>query len=127
MVLRDFVATDRMIRGNSTKSDYDKFCEGRCRAIEIVLERLGELEEKASEYNRIDEIVESITPEDIERAAKEVEEKYVDKEELKKYLDGEIKITERLLKVTDIEDKFHYSCKRVIASCKATKAAFGIK
>ena len=38
-----------MIRENSVKSDYDKFCETTCRAIETIL---AENEELKSKYNR---------------------------------------------------------------------------
>ena len=38
-----------MLRENSVKSDYDKFCETTCRAIETIL---AENEELKSKYNR---------------------------------------------------------------------------
>lgn len=45
-VLKEFIERDRMLRENSVKSDYDKFCETTCRAIETILEENKELEEK---------------------------------------------------------------------------------
>lgn len=45
-VLKEFVKRDRMLRENSVKSDYDKFCETTCRAIEIILAENKELKAK---------------------------------------------------------------------------------
>lgn len=48
-VLKEFIKRDRMLRKNSVKSDYDKFCETTCRAIETIL---AENEELKSKYDR---------------------------------------------------------------------------
>lgn len=48
-VLKEFVERDRMLRENSVKSDYDKFCETTCRAIETIL---AENKELKSKYDR---------------------------------------------------------------------------
>ena len=45
-VLKEFIERDRMLRENSVKSDYDKFCETICRAIETILEEKKELKSK---------------------------------------------------------------------------------
>lgn len=36
-ILKDFIVTDRKIRNNRTESDYEVFCEIRCKAIETIL------------------------------------------------------------------------------------------
>lgn len=48
-VLKEFVERDRMLRKNSVESDYDKFCETTCRAIETIL---AENEELKIKYDR---------------------------------------------------------------------------
>lgn len=42
-VLKDFIRIDRQIRKNQNESDYEQFCENKCKAIEVVL---AELEKK---------------------------------------------------------------------------------
>ena len=36
-ILQDWIARDREMRNNSTESDYDKFCEEKCEAIEHII------------------------------------------------------------------------------------------
>jgi hypothetical protein len=36
-LLKDYIKIDRWSRNNETKSDYDKFCEGHCEAIETLI------------------------------------------------------------------------------------------
>lgn len=36
-LLQDWIARDRQMRNNSTQSDYDKFCEEKCEAIEHII------------------------------------------------------------------------------------------
>lgn len=36
-ILQDWIASDRQMRNNSTESDYDKFCEEKCEAIEHLI------------------------------------------------------------------------------------------
>lgn len=40
LILKDFVNVDRQMRGHSTESDYDKFCETTCIAIDTVINKL---------------------------------------------------------------------------------------
>lgn len=42
--LKEYTRKDRIIRENHVESDFEKFCEGHCRDIEIVLEALESLE-----------------------------------------------------------------------------------
>lgn len=44
-VLREYVALDRDVRGEQLNysSDFDEFCEEKCIAIEVVLDKLEEL------------------------------------------------------------------------------------
>lgn len=39
-ILKDYVNTDRQIRKHSIESDFDKFCETTCIAIDTVLNEL---------------------------------------------------------------------------------------
>ena len=36
-ILQEWIARDREMRNNSTQSDYDKFCEEKCEAIEHII------------------------------------------------------------------------------------------
>lgn len=52
-MMKEFLSIDRKIRNNEVKSDYEKFCERRCIAIENILSereqdktRIKELEEE---------------------------------------------------------------------------------
>ena len=41
-ILQDWIARDRETRNNSKQSDYDKFCEEKCEAIEhIIIENIN--------------------------------------------------------------------------------------
>ena len=42
--LREYIRKDRLLRENHVESDFEKFCEGHCRDIEIVLGALESLE-----------------------------------------------------------------------------------
>lgn len=44
-ILKDYVNTDRQIRNHSLESDFDKFCETTCIAIETVIDKLEAYEE----------------------------------------------------------------------------------
>ena len=46
--LREYIRKDRLIRENHVESDFEKFCEGHCRDIEIVLDVLESLERIAN-------------------------------------------------------------------------------
>ena len=42
--LKDYISHDRIFRKNSVESDFEQFCEGHCRDIELVLDALESLE-----------------------------------------------------------------------------------
>ena len=48
-ILKKRVEIDRKLRDNSTESDYDKFCENECIAIETLIEEYARLEEENKE------------------------------------------------------------------------------
>lgn len=45
-ILEEWIKIDRKMRNNSTESDYDKFCEEKCIAIENLIQENKELKEK---------------------------------------------------------------------------------
>ena len=51
-VLKERVAIDRSLRNNEAISDYEKWCERECIAIETVLERLEEMTALAIHYEK---------------------------------------------------------------------------
>lgn len=77
-ILEEFIKLDRNIRDNKKESDYEKFCERRCIAIENILaerkqdkERIKELEIKFKEYMKQFIPKQKITDE-IEKLNKEI-------------------------------------------------------
>lgn len=48
-ILQDWITRDRQMRNNSTESDYDKFCEEKCKAIESLICKIADLEAKLAE------------------------------------------------------------------------------
>lgn len=46
VLLKEWVARDRLMRNYSTESDYDKFCEERNVAIDTVLAELKKLQKR---------------------------------------------------------------------------------
>jgi len=49
--LEERVRIDRLARQNSTESDFDKFCESECLAIEKLIKGYRELEERNKYWN----------------------------------------------------------------------------
>lgn len=45
-ILEEWIKIDRKMRNNSTESDYDKFCEEKCIAIENLIQENKELKER---------------------------------------------------------------------------------
>jgi len=45
-LLKDYIKIDRFGRKNETKSDYDKFCEEHCTAIETLIKCVESEEQK---------------------------------------------------------------------------------
>lgn len=46
--LREYIRKDRVLRENRVESDFEQFCEGHCRDIEVVLDALESLERIAN-------------------------------------------------------------------------------
>lgn len=54
--LKRYIQVDRNMRDNSTVSDFDKFCENHCQAIENILNKLEELEKENKELKNFIEL-----------------------------------------------------------------------
>ena len=67
-ILQDWIARDREMRNNSTQSDYDKFCEEKCEAIEHIICENAQY----SEHNR--KLEQALI--DTDRTAKEYKKAY---------------------------------------------------
>ena len=63
-ILKEFVKQDRKMRDYKVESDYDKFCEERCIAIETVL---NELEKKDKEIEQLEIKIDNLAEEQNER------------------------------------------------------------
>lgn len=84
-ILKEFVKQDRKMRDYKVESDYDKFCEERCIAIETVL---NELEYKQDDINVLQAQRDSVENQ-LKQAKAELEKKEAIINEMAKYI-GEI-------------------------------------
>lgn len=83
-VMKEFVDVDRKMRQKEVESDYDKFCEKICIAIENVLSereqdkaRIKELEEDLYSANKIiNEYLDGIPKQKVKDIAKQIQEEY---------------------------------------------------
>ena len=102
-VLKEFVELDRRIRQNKTESDYEKFCERRCVAIEHILA------EREKDKNKI----------------KELEEENISKKELNQ--DNTDLTTVYLKGYADAEEKYKQKVKDRIEKYKKIQEEMTMK
>lgn len=81
-ILKEFVKQDRKMRDYKVESDYDKFCEERCIAIETVL---NELEYKQDDINVLQAQRDSVENQ-LKQAKAELEKKEAIINEMAKYI-----------------------------------------
>lgn len=65
-ILEEWIKIDRKMRNNSTESDYDKFCEEKCIAIENLIQENKELKEEIKSLNKIIKYANDMLAEEIE-------------------------------------------------------------
>lgn len=78
------------------------------------------------EYDRIEKMVNSITKEDLDYAIEQANKEYVEKKELKKYLEKEIELAEMNMEKVEYKSEAYWSYEGMIAECKAAMARFEI-
>ena len=82
-VLEKRVAIDRALRDGSIESDYDKFCENECLAIEKVINGYRGLEAKVKRYEKYLENKDKKFEEALEYEYQERETDYISKSQIK--------------------------------------------
>ena len=116
-ILEEFIKLDRNIRDNKKESDYEKFCEIRCIAIENVLAERKQDKERIKELEVLEDdlkdkrIVYVDTP--------EFEEKFIPKQKVKEILieiqEEYNKLDKEIDKQIKDKNKDYYKCKENIA------------
>lgn len=103
-ILKEFVKQDRKMRDYKVESDYDKFCEERCIAIETVL---NELEYKQDDINVLQAQRDSVENQ-LKQAKAELEKKDKIIDEMAKYIVNLIKYNnpEEIREVKEIKQYF---------------------
>lgn len=105
---------------------YNDVCNSQKEMLKWAIPKIEELTEIKKEHDRIEKMVNSITKEDIDYAIEQVNKEYVEKKELKKYLEKEIELAEINMEKVEYKSEAYWSYEGMIAECKAAMARFGI-
>lgn len=111
---------------NKIIDKYREIYENQNEMLKWSIKRIEELEKINKEYLRIEAIVNSITQEDLENAMEQVNKQYLEKEELKEYLEKEIELAETNMEKVEYKSEAYWSYEGMIAECKAIIARFEI-
>lgn len=106
---------------------YNDVCKSQKEMLKWAIPKIEELTETKKEHDRIEKMVNSITKEDIDYAIEQVNKEYVEKKELKKYLEKEIELAEINMEKVEYKSEAYWSYEGMIAECKAAMARFEIK
>ena len=112
-ILNEYINIDRKMRNNNQESDYDKFCERQCIAIENLLAKREEDKKKIAELekenhkileNGLDVIRDMIPKQKVKDKIKEIQE---DKESQYYYMFLESRDIEKVVDILEelLEDK----------------------
>lgn len=105
---------------------YNDVCNSQKEMFKWSIQRINELTEIKKEHDRIEEMVNSITKEDLDYAMEQVNKQYLEKEELKEYLEKEIELAEINMEKVEHKSEAYWSYEGMIAECKAIIARFEI-
>lgn len=105
---------------------YNDVCKSQKEMLKWAIPKIEELTEIKREHDRIEKMVNSITKEDIDYAIEQVNKEYVEKKELKKYLEKEIELAEINMEKVEYKSEAYWSYEGMIAECKAAMARFEI-
>lgn len=105
---------------------YNDVCNSQKDMLKWAIPKIEELTEIKKEHDRIEKMVNSITKEDIDYAIEQAYKEYVEKKELKKYLEKEIELAEINMEKVEYKSEAYWSYEGMIAECKAAMARFGI-
>lgn len=105
---------------------YNDVCNSQKEMLKWSIQRINELTEIKKEHDRIEEMVNSITKEDLNYAIEQVNKRYLEKEKLKEYLEKEIELAEINMEKVEYKSEAYWSYEGMIAECKAIIARFEI-
>lgn len=105
---------------------YNDVCNSQKEMLKWAIPKIEELTEIKKEHDRIEKMVNSITKEDLDYAIEQVNKEYVEKKELKKYLEKEIELAEINMEKVEYKSEAYWSYEGMIAECKAIMARFEI-
>lgn len=105
---------------------YNDVCNSQKEMLKWAIPKIEELTEIKKEHDRIEKMVNSITKEDIDYAIEQVNKEYVERKELKKYLEKEIELAEINMEKVEYKSEAYWSYEGMIAECKAAMARFEI-
>lgn len=105
---------------------YNDVCNSQNDMLKWATSKIEELTKIKKEHDRIEKMVNSITKEDLDYAIEQANKEYVEKKELKKYLEKEIELAEMNMEKVEYKSEAYWSYEGMIAECKAAMARFEI-
>lgn len=105
---------------------YNDVCNSQNDMLKWAISKIEELTKIKKEHDRIEKMVNSITKEDLDYAIEQANKEYVEKKELKKYLEKEIELAEINMEKVEYKSEAYWSYEGMIAECKAAMARFEI-
>lgn len=105
---------------------YNDVCNSQNDMLKWAILKIEELTKIKKEHDRIEKMVNSITKEDLDYAIEQANKEYVEKKELKKYLEKEIELAEMNMEKVEYKSEAYWSYEGMIAECKAAMARFEI-
>lgn len=105
---------------------YNDVCNSQNDMLKWAIPKIEELTKIKKEHDRIEKMVNSITKEDLDYAIEQANKEYVEKKELKKYLEKEIELAEMNMEKVEYKSEAYWSYEGMIAECKAAMARFEI-
>lgn len=126
MFLLEILETYTREEQNEIINKYKNVCKSQKEMLKWAIPKIEELTEIKREHDRIEKMVNSITKEDIDYAIEQVNKEYVEKKELKKYLEKEIELAEINMEKVEYKSEAYWSYEGMIAECKAAMARFEI-
>lgn len=126
MFLLEILETYTREEQNEIINKYKNVCKSQKEMLKWAIPKIEELTEIKKEHDRIEKMVNSITKEDIDYAIEQVNKEYVERKELKKYLEKEIELAEINMEKVEYKSEAYWSYEGMIAECKAIMARFEI-
>ena len=126
MFLLEILETYTREEQNEIINKYKNVCKSQKEMLKWAIPKIEELTKLKKEYDRIEKMVNSITKEDLDYAIEQANKEYVEKKELKKYLEKEIELAEMNMEKVEYKSEAYWSYEGMIAECKAAMARFEI-